>query len=313
MLAVVLAFFASLTIAVLIALAREHLSPRVRGTREAGALLGLPVLAAIPAHKRRRGRRAALTRAAERDAFQSLRTAVELATPPGDQKVLVVTSGAAGEGKTTVGYQLARSLVDSGQSVLLVDGDLRRPALHTYVGARSAPGVSDVLAAAAARRIVPRELLARAIRTVGADRPRTTTVATLAFLPSGKPREDPAVLLTRDVIASLFGQIRELEYEWVVVDSPPLLGAADAALLAGAADALLVVSRLGVTTLEQLQAEREVLDRLEVEAVGVAVVGAPVAPGVYEPGAAWPVASQPRHAERRELRRLPRARAVPTD
>jgi Mrp family chromosome partitioning ATPase len=279
LLASVVALFASLAIAVLVALAREHLSPRASNARDVGPILNLPVLAALPALKRRQSRRrAGMALAAERDGIQSLRAAVELATRPDDQKVIVVTSATVGEGKTTVTYRLATSLAAAGQSVLVVSGDLRRP--EAQVGQADGPGVSELLAAAASDgRVVSGESLARATQTVVPADAASARLSSFAVIPSGEPHDDPAALLTRDLISSLFDEIGRTEYEWVLVDAPPLLGPADARIFAGAADSLLLVSRLGVVTLDQLRAARDELDRLEVDPLGVVVVGAPVEAG----------------------------------
>jgi receptor protein-tyrosine kinase len=309
-----LAFFASLTIGILVALGREHLNPRAASQRDVARVLGIPVLATIPERTRRPLSRTGMLVAAERDAFQSLRTAVEAAMPPGVQKVFVVSSATPGEGKTTVAYRLARSLVSAGQSVLLVGGDLRRPGIGACVGLPNSPGVSDLLGnAASASRAVSGGAIARATRTFMPSDAAASGWATLAVLPSGDPPEDPTALLARDLVWSLFEQIRRLDYEWVVVDAPPVLGPADARVLAGVADALLLVSRLGAVTMEQLRSEREAIDTLEVEPLGVVVIGAPVEPGAYELG---PVRRDRNHsraplAVRPE--RLRRPRAVPID
>jgi Mrp family chromosome partitioning ATPase len=282
LLTTVLALFASLVIAILVALAREQLTPRANGPREIARVLGVPLLASIPTKRRRRGGRAALTMAAEREGFESLRSAVETATAPDQQKVIVVTSACVGEGKTTVAYRLAKSLVSAGQSVMLVSGDMRQPTLHTCLGLPSTPGLSDLLVRAASQtRAIGSATLARATRTVLPSDPRSCSWATLALLPSGEPPDDPAPLLASDLVSSLFAQIGRTDYEWVLVDAPPLLGTADARVLAGAADGLLLVSRLGSVTLEQLRSERDELDRLEVEALGVVVIGAPVETSAY--------------------------------
>jgi Mrp family chromosome partitioning ATPase len=279
LLATVLALFASLVIAVLVALAREHLAPRAIRPRDVGRILGVPVLAGVPELRRASANRPRSLLAAERGAFDSLRNAIELATQPGQQKLIVVTSATVGEGKTTVACRLARSLVTAGQSTLLVSGDLRRPALQERLGLPTGPGLSDLLAAAASgRRAVSRDALARATRIVSPGDP----VTRLAVLASGEPPDDPAPLLTTDLVSSLFEEIGGLDYEWALVDAPPLLGAVDARVFAGAADALLLVSRLEVVTVDQLLAERDELDRLEVGPLGVVVVGSPVEDAVYD-------------------------------
>ena len=285
LLATVLALFASLLVAILVALAREHLTPRAGGPRDVARILGVPVLAGVPELRRRPGGRPGTRVAAERGAFDSLRNAVELATPPGQQKVIVVTSATVGEGKTTVAHRLARSLVTAGQSAMLVSGDLRRPALQETFELPNGPGLSELLATAASgRRAVSRDALACSTRIVTPSDTLSSGWARLAVLPSGDPPDDPAPLLTSDLVSSLFDQIAGLDYEWVLVDAPPLLGTVDARVFAGAADALLLVSRLGVVTIDQLLAERDELDRLEVKPLGVVVVGSPVEAGVYDSG-----------------------------
>jgi Mrp family chromosome partitioning ATPase len=283
LLATVLALFASIVIAILVALGREHLTPRASGPRDVGRTLGLPVLAGIPELRRLPGGRPGTVLAAERDAFDSLRNAVELATPPNEQKVIVVTSATVGEGKTTVAHRLASSLVTAGQSAMLVSGDLRRPALEERLGVSSGPGLSDLLATAAAgQRAISRDALARATQIVLPNDPMGCGWARLAVLPSGDPPNDPARLLTSDLISSLYDQIGGLDYEWVFVDAPPLLGTVDARVFAGAAHGLLLVSRLRIVTVDQLLSGRDELDRLEVQPLGVVVVGSPVEAAVYD-------------------------------
>lgn len=302
--ATVVALFASLLIAMLVVLGREQLSPRASGPRDVGRILGAPVLAGVPEVRRGLGGRGGTLRAAEREAFESLRNAIELVTPPERQKIVVVTSATVGEGKTTVAVRLARSLVTAGQSTLLVSGDLRRPSLHRNFGLPSGPGLSDLLrAAASGQRSVSPGSLARFTRIILPAGGPARGSARLAVLPSGEPPADPAPFLTSDLVASLFEQIGRLDYEWVLVDAPPLLGTVDAQVLGGSADALLLVSRLDLVTVDQLLEERDRLDRLEVAPLGVVVIGSRVETSAYERG------RQPR-AGAAEPRRAPLSAAL---
>jgi polysaccharide biosynthesis transport protein len=250
-----------------------------------GRALGVPVLAGVPEPRRPRRARPSTRLAAERDAFDSLRRAVELATPPHRQKVILVTSATVGEGKTTVAHGLGRSFLTAGQTAMLASGDLWRPGLQECLGLPDGPGISDVLVlAASGRRVESSNLLAHATRLVLSTDSAGCGWSRLAVLPSGEPPDDPAPLLTGDLISFLFEEIGKFDYEWVLVDAPPLLGTADARVFAGAADALLLVSRFGVATLDQLRAEREELERLEVKPLGVVVVGSPVEADVHDCG-----------------------------
>jgi Mrp family chromosome partitioning ATPase len=132
--------------------------------------------------------------------------------------------------------------------------------------------------------------------------------ATVAVLPSGAPPDDPTSLLATDLVSSLFAEIAQVDYEWVLVDAPPLLGTADARVLAGVSDALLLVSRLGVATVDQLRSAHDELDRLEVEPLGVVVLGTPVEAAAYEPRRArqW----EPEQPEVRTGPRPPRRRGA---
>jgi capsular exopolysaccharide synthesis family protein len=273
----VLALFASIFIAVLVALGRDQLSPRASGPREVGRVLGLPVLGGLRALRRRPGRGRGVLHAAERESYESLRNAVEVAARPGRQRVLVVTSAALGDGKTTVVARLGQSLAAAGHDTLLVSADLRRPALHDRFGLPRVRGVRELLDGASRnRRVVSKAALTRATKAI---RPRDyggRGRVKLHVLASGKPPPDPAKVLAGDVVESLFDQIRRLDYEYVLVDAPPLLDVVDAQVLTRAADGVVLVAGLDTVTIEQLLEARDVLDRLELEPLGVVVIGAGV-------------------------------------
>jgi capsular exopolysaccharide synthesis family protein len=271
----VLALFASIFIGVLVALGREQLNPRASTPREVGRLLGLPVLGALRDVRSRRGRHSRALRAAERESYEALRDAVEVAAGPGRPQVLVVTSAAPGEGKTTVVARLGRSLAAAGHNVLLVSGDLRRPALHERFGLTPERGVGDLLDAASRnRRRVSKAALIRATTAISPRAYGGRGGVKLHVLTSGELPPDPVRLLAGDVVESLLEQSRRLDYAYVLVDAPPLLGVVDAQVLARAADGILLTSRLNTVTIEQLLDARNVLERLEVVPLGVVVIGA---------------------------------------
>jgi Mrp family chromosome partitioning ATPase len=279
----VLALVVSLFLAVIVVLVRDLLTPRVTGPREVGRLLGLPVLARIPTVRRRLGRGQGMLRAAEREAVESLRNAIEHAAPPERKSVTLVTSATLEEGKTTLVARLGRSLATAGHSVLLVSADLRRPALHERLGVPAEPGLGDALAAAAgSRRAVSKAALRRAAREAEPGLRGGRGRALLRVIPSGELPRDPVSLLSTELIDSLLEQIMSLDCDYVLVDSPPLLGMVDAQALAQRVDQILMVARLGTVKVDQLLDAREVLDRLEANPLGVVVVGARGEPSQYD-------------------------------
>jgi capsular exopolysaccharide synthesis family protein len=267
-----LAFFAALFLGVIAALARDRLAPRVSNPREVSRLLGLPLLVGVPFVRRRFGRRPKLLRAVANEAYQTLQASVRFHLPATKQRVILVTSSVEGEGKTSVAAGLARSLARVGQKTLLISGDLRFPTLHELFKTPLAPGLSDILVAASNNGAGPGTVSAaidESVQTVFGG-----VGDNLHVIPSGTRVADPAKLLFSDALPAFFGALEQREYQYVIVDGPPLLGIADSHALARTVDSVIVVSRLDRATLEDLTELRDMLERLEVHAFGVVVVGA---------------------------------------
>ena len=136
------AFVAALFIAVLVALARERLAPRVADGRDLERLSGVPIVTEIPT-----AGRGAEGVVAEREAFDLLAAVVQAQLPLRRQKLLLVTSALHDRGKATVTAGLSRALAQSGEAALVVDADLRRPSLEQLFGMERAPGLAEILAA----------------------------------------------------------------------------------------------------------------------------------------------------------------------
>jgi non-specific protein-tyrosine kinase len=268
----VLAFFAALFLGIIAALARDRLSPRVGSPREVSRVLGLPLLVGLPFVRRRVGRRSKLLRAVANEAYQTLQASVRFHLPPTKQQVILITSSVEGEGKTSAAAGLARSLARVGQKTLLISADLRFPTLHELFKTPLSPGLSDILVSASTNGARPGAISAAidesvqlVVGGVGDN---------LHVLPSGTRVPDPAKLLFSEALPSFFAAIRERDYQYVIIDGPPLLGIADSHALAQSVDSVIVVSRLGLATVEDLDELRDTLERLEVHTLGVVVVGA---------------------------------------
>lgn len=176
------------------------------------------------------GGRAAPHASAAAEAYRVLRTNLLYAQTSGPLKTLVVTSPEAADGKTTTAVNLSVAFAQQGLRVLLVDCDLRRPGLATALGVPSGPGVTDLLLGEA-------EL---------PDGIYETRVSRLDVLPCGTSRTDAAELLGSPQMRALIDRLSG-DYDLVVMDTPPVLAASDAVVLAARADGVLLVLRAGET------------------------------------------------------------------
>ena len=160
------------------------------------------------------------------EAFRSLRTAVLFTARGAPPKVIVVTSAVAAEGKTVGSLNLATALAEAGSRVLLLEADLRHPRCHRTLGVDAARGLASVLAG--------QEELESVIHSLEAPR--------LSFIPAGAVPPNPAELVSsarmREIVASLRSR-----YDFVIIDTPPVLPVTDAVVLAREADAVVLVVR----------------------------------------------------------------------
>ncbi|MEJ2866537.1 cellulose synthase operon protein YhjQ/BcsQ [Actinomycetospora sp. OC33-EN08] len=245
------------------ALARRSLRRAVDTPELLGTGLGTTVLASVPALPRRperpallaepaagrRGRRAALAR--ERAAaVRRLRTATWATA--GTRRCLVVTGVRSGQGATTVAVDLAVALSAAGESVLLVDADLRRPSVASRLGLDPAPGLAAaVVGAAEPDRLVQRWAPGR-----------------LDVLASGPQVERPGEVWGTSDARSVVSALRS-RYSWVLLDTADAPGHPETADLAALTDGALVVARRGSARPEDLDATASAF-----AVVGVPVIGA---------------------------------------
>ncbi|MEO8726038.1 MAG: CpsD/CapB family tyrosine-protein kinase [Acidobacteriaceae bacterium] len=152
-------------------------------------------------------------------------------------KSLLVTSGLPGEGKSFIASNLAISLARHQDCrVLLIDGDLRKPSLHTVLGAPSSPGLSDYLAG----------------KTTAAQIVQRGNISNLSFIPAGTPVENAAELAGNYYIEELVRSLSN-EFDWIVTDSSPVVPVSDAVNLARACDGVLLVARAAQTPFDIAQ------------------------------------------------------------
>jgi polysaccharide biosynthesis transport protein len=181
------------------------------------------------------------------EANNSLATNLAFARPDSQLQLLVVTSPSPGDGKTTTAINLAITLAERGRKTLLIDADLRRGMVSMMLGLERAPGLSTALLT----EVDYRGLVQRVDLEAGAH---------LDVLTTGALPENPAILLASPRALGLLQALRD-EYDVIVMDTPPVNAAGDAAMLGTSCDGVLIVARAGVTnsqalafTMEQLHA-----------------------------------------------------------
>jgi capsular exopolysaccharide synthesis family protein len=172
------------------------------------------------------------------EALRSLRTVLMLSGSGSPPQVLLVTSGSPGEGKSTVSTNLAVQLAQQGRRVLLIDADLRRPVLHRTLGQVHEDGLSTMLEG-------------RTEMSPECPYP-VPEVKGLFFIPAGPIAPNPSELLGSDRFRNLLGTWRET-FDFIVLDTPPLLLVTDSVLLAPIADQVILVGRYGSTELADLR------------------------------------------------------------
>jgi polysaccharide biosynthesis transport protein len=255
-----------------LALLREWKDQRLRSTEEISALLGLPVLGAIPtisALKHGTGARGRMIELSgdshEAEAFRTLRTAVFFGVPKEEARKILVTSPMPGEGKSTVAGNLAMAIAQAGQRVLLIDADLRRPTQHKVFGLdRQAKGLSAVLAG----RMSVEEAI------------QHTPLESLHVLASGPDVPNPAEILNSESFSRLLEQMATA-YDRVIIDSPPVTAVTDPLILAAQTDITILVLQAEVSTRRVSMQAREALASVDARVLGVAVNNVPHRRGRY--------------------------------
>ncbi len=171
--------------------------------------------------------------------------------------VIMVTSAQSGEGKTTLATQLAGSLARAWKRVLVVDGDLRHPATHVLFEIAQEPGLAEVLRG----EVEP------------ADAVRATPFARLWLLPAGNGDPHAIQALAQDNVRTLFEALKQ-QYDFIIIDSPPVLPVTDTLLLGQHVDGLVFAVLSEVSRAPAIHAAQQKLAPLGVRTLGAVVLGA---------------------------------------
>jgi capsular exopolysaccharide synthesis family protein len=221
-----LATIGGLVLAFLLVLLREIFDDSVRNPEDIERRFGLHLLGAVP---KLRGNTAPLEalsdqRSAITEAYSAIRASVDLSSMDGPPPAILITSSQKGEGKSTTALAVARDSAASGRKVLLIDGDMRSPSMHSLLGQPQGPGLAELL--------TDKISLSQAIQP--------TSHSNLDLIPAGQPTFSPAQLLSGIRFTALLAEAKG-RYDEVIIDSPPVLGLADTPQLAAATDRTIIV------------------------------------------------------------------------
>jgi polysaccharide biosynthesis transport protein len=258
-----LGLFGGAALGICLAFFFEYLDNRIKLPEEMKQHLGLPFLGMVPALFGKENPSPLISKGVPPnflESFRGLRTNLLFSSAESGPRSIVVTSTGPGEGKTLVAANLAVALAQAGPRVLLIDADMRKPRVHTVFERPQEPGLSNVLVGTA-----------KASAAV-----RRTTLPSLWVMTAGMTPPNPAELLGsqrfKDFLASL-GQ----HFEWVIIDTPPVMAVTDASVAAHVATGVLFVVGAQLTSrhtarraIEQLQYARAnllggVLNRVDLQ------------------------------------------------
>jgi succinoglycan biosynthesis transport protein ExoP len=243
MINLILGLLAGTMIGIALSIALDQIDEKISDPSELERFLGTPSLGVVP----KLDTEEPLTeledrRSATTEAYLTIKTNLQFATPKGVPRSLLITSTRAAEGKSTTSLALALILARQGLKVVIIDGDMRSPSLHSRLSIRNEAGLSNLLSGNATWQSVVQETTLSGVKAISAG-PHPPNAADLLSGPS-----------LRRMIEDLL-----VEFDHVVIDAPPMLGLADAPLIASIAEGVIyVVEANGV----QSRSARTAIQRL---------------------------------------------------
>jgi Mrp family chromosome partitioning ATPase/uncharacterized protein involved in exopolysaccharide biosynthesis len=282
---------AGLFLPALLVVGWERVARRINAPECLERRSSLPVLAEVPRLPQRTAG-GALTRHSQQqlrmweESIDALATSLLLAREYGEIRVLAVTSAMANEGKTSVAARLAMGIARaSGEPTLLIDGDMRSPDVHHHFNVRGEPGLAEVLSGSCS---LEEALLSGADTTPLARFGRGAGVEGDAdehvdLLPAGKLDQNPHCLLGAGKFESLLEALSG-RYRYVVIDTPPVLAAGEALVLAKGADVSLICAMQDASRMSQVEKARGRLEAVGCRLAGIVLNGVPVRHYAYRYG-----------------------------
>jgi capsular exopolysaccharide synthesis family protein len=246
---------------VALALLRDQLDKTVKSPETLEEVAHVGVVGNIPYDKKFRDHSAIsfdTANSATAEAFRKLRTNLQFVSVDHPPRLIVVTSSIAGEGKSTTALNIALALAEAEHNVVLVDGDMRRPSISTYLDLVGSVGLSTVISGSSS--------VAEALQE--------TSFPRLTVLTAGTCPPNPSEIIGSVAAKKVLSELRE-RFDYVIIDSPPLLAVTDAALLSTGSDGTLIIARFGHTKREQITNAVESLEKVDATLLGAVITMSP--------------------------------------
>jgi capsular exopolysaccharide synthesis family protein len=232
----------------------ENLDTRLHTSAQIEGVTGLPVLVKIPPYRSLRGIIFLVDTAPYADIFRRLRVNILSLSKEKPFHTLLITSAEPNEGKSTIVSNLARSMAQTGRSIVIVDGDLHCPTIHTYFNLRNEVGLSSLLE--------NEEILTDVLMD--------SQFKNLKVLTSGPTNTNSAELLDSEQMIATIEKLKS-QFDLVLIDSPAFLGIADTAILAPYADGVILVARRGSVKEDEIRTTCQQLMNVQANLIGVVV------------------------------------------
>ena len=189
------------------------------------------------------------------EAYRSLRSNIEYSSFDDEYRVIVVTSSVPGEGKSTTAGNLAIALEQSGNKVLLVDCDMRKPSIHKKFKISNEAGTAELL------------LRKKCFEDVANDYNENLTIIT-----AGKIPPNPSEMLASRAMTAFIEEMKN-EFKYIILDTPPLQAVTDAQVLSTKADGVLLVVRAGSTKKEMVLNSVDLINKVHGKVIGTVLNG----------------------------------------
>jgi len=189
--------------------------------------------------------------------YRTIRTNIQFSMIDTKLKILACTSAAPGEGKSTTVANLAITLAQQGEKVLLVDADLRKPTIHQLMEVSNQYGLISLIT----QRVTPEEAILPTLKAHSLD-----------VLPSGPIPPNPSELLGSKLMKNLMLELSQ-DYDWILFDTPPVLAVTDAQVLGSLCDGVILVLKSRQTEKKELVKAKELLDKANINLIGTIING----------------------------------------
>lgn len=257
---IILAFLLSLMMGTFLAFILEFFDNTIKIPEDIKNHLDIPFLGAIPTIEKDKHSdnhfqpdlvMMQMPKSIASEAYRGIRTNILFSLLKDEQKVILVSSAGPGEGKTVTVINLAITMAHAGNKVIILDCDMRRPTVHKRFGFSQHRGISDILVSRAKIR----------------DALMKTEIPNLHILPSGTIPPNPSEILSSPGMTQLMSALRG-HYQYILIDSPPLMAATDAAVLVQFSDGVILVIRAGEMQKGVIQNGLNILRSVNANALG---------------------------------------------